>query len=80
MRLVQRADVAEWYAVKKCQREKGGTRALVAVMRKLALGLHVLGVEEEPFDARRLFSPTVKHSRRGARRVKKNQKKQRQKA
>jgi transposase len=80
MRLVQRADVAEWYAVKKCQREKGGTRALVAVMRKLALGLHVLGVGEEPFDARRLFSPTVKHSRRGARRVKKNQKKQQQKA
>jgi transposase len=80
MRLVQRADVAEWYAVKKGQREKGGTRALVAVMRKLAMGLHVLGMTEETFDARRLFSPTVKHSRSGARRVKKELKrKQRQK-
>jgi hypothetical protein len=49
-------------------------------MRKLALGLHVLGVGEESFDTRRLFSPTVKHSRRGAQRAKKNQnKKQRQK-
>jgi hypothetical protein len=49
-------------------------------MRKLALALHALGVGEENFDARRLFSPAVKHSRRGARRAKKNQRKQRQKA
>jgi transposase len=77
MRLARTAEVAEWYAVKKSQREKGGRRALIAVMRKLALGLHVLGVVEESFDARRLFSPTVKHSRRMAQRAKKNLKKQR---
>ncbi len=58
---------------------KGGTRALVAVMRKLALGLHALGVGEESFDARRLFSPAVKHSRRAAKRAKKEQKKRKQK-
>jgi transposase len=79
MRLVQKAEVVEWYAVKKSQRAKGGTRALVAVMRKLALGLHALGVREELFDARRLFSPTVKRSRRDARRAKKEQKKRKQK-
>lgn len=80
MRLVQTAEVAEWYAVKKGQREKGGKRALVAVMRKLALGLHALGVCEEGFDARRLFSPAVKLSRRAAKRAKKELKrKQRQK-
>ena len=79
MRLVQKAEVAEWYQVEKGQRAKGGTRALVAVMRKLALGLHALGVGEESFDASRLFSPTVKHSRRAAKRAKKEQKKQRQK-
>ena len=80
MRLVKTAAVAEWYAVKKGQRDKGGKRALIAVMRKLALGLYVLGVGEESFDARRLFSPTVKHSRRGARRAKKEQRKSKQKA
>ena len=52
--------------------QKGGTRALVAVMRKLALGLHALGVGEESFDARRLFSPTVKHSRRAAKRARRS--------
>ena len=73
-------DVVEWYEVKKGQRPKGGKRALIAVMRKLALGLYVVGVGEETFDARRLFSPTVgKRSRRGVRQAKKNQKKQRQK-
>jgi hypothetical protein len=79
MRLVQDPDVAEWYQVKKGQRPKGGKRALIAVMRKLALGLYAVGVGTEPFDARRLFSPTVKHSRHGVRQAKKNEKKQRQK-
>ena len=79
MRLVQWPEVVEWYEVKKGQRAKGGTRALVAVMRKLALGLRALGVGEESFDARRLFSPAVKHSRRAAKRAKKEEKKRRQK-
>jgi transposase len=80
MRMVQQPGVVEWYEVKKGQRPKGGKRALIAVMRKLALGLYVVGLGEESFDARRLFSPTVKRSRRGAQRAKKNQKKeQRQK-
>jgi transposase len=75
MRVIQLPEVVEWYAVKKGQRQKGGTRALVAVMRKLALGLYALGVGEETFDARRLFSPAVKRSRRAAQRVKKELKK-----
>jgi transposase len=79
MRLVQKPDVVEWYEVKKGQRPKGGKRALVAVMRKLVLGLYVVGVGTEAFDARRLFSPTVgKRSRRGVRQAKKSQKKQQQ--
>ena len=72
MRLVQTVEVAEWYAVKKSQHTKGGTRALVAVMRKLALGLHALGTGEESFDARRLFSPAVKRSHRAAKRAQKD--------
>ena len=71
MRLVQTADVVEWYQLKKGQRPKGGKRALVAVMRKLALGLHAVGTSTEPFDARRLFAPTVgKRSRQGVRQAK----------
>jgi transposase len=80
MRLVQQPDVVEWYEVKKGQRPKGGKRALIAVMRKLALGLYVVGVGTEAFDAKQLFSPVVgKRSRRGVKQAKKNQKKQRQK-
>jgi len=74
MRLVQKPDVVEWYEVKKGQRPKGGKRALIAVMRKLALGLYAVGVGTEPFDARRLFSPTVgKRSHRDVRQAKKKQ-------
>ena len=62
----------EWYEVEKGQRPKGGKRALIAVMRKLALGLYVVGVGTEAFDARRLFSPTVKRSRRDAKQAKKS--------
>jgi transposase len=78
MRLVKNPYVVEWYEIKKGQRPKGGKRALVAVMRKLVLGLYTLGVDEETFDARRLFSPTVRRSHPSARRAKKNQKRQRQ--
>jgi hypothetical protein len=79
MRLVKKPDVAEWYEVKKGRRPKGGKRALIAVMRKLALGLHAIGVGEEPFDARRLFSATVgRRSRRGITQAKNKQWKQQQ--
>ena len=79
MRLIMKPGVVEWYGVKKGQRPKGGKRALIAVMRKLALGLYAIGVGEEPFDTRRLFSPTVgKRSRRGIVQAKKRQGKERQ--
>lgn len=64
MRLVRDPRVVEWYEAKKGNRPKGGKRALVAVMRKLALGLHSLGVGNESFDARKLFSAP---RRKGAR-------------
>jgi transposase len=77
MRLVQETEVEEWYAVKKSKHTKGAARqALVAVMRKLALGLYALGVGEDPFDARRLFSPAVKRSHHAAQRAKKQLKKE----
>jgi transposase len=68
MRMAQDAQVMAWYRCKRGDRPQGGKRALTAVMRKLALGLYALGTNEEPFDARRLFSAA--EGRRGARRNK----------
>ncbi|MFZ0780211.1 MAG: transposase [Candidatus Sulfotelmatobacter sp.] len=80
MRWVQRPGVVEWYEAKKARHPKGGTLALVAVMRKLALGLHAMVVGSDPFDAKRLFSPEIgKRARRGKKKAKKEQKKERQK-
>jgi transposase len=64
MRLVQDSHVVAWYQAKRGDRPKAGKRALTAVMRKLALGLHALGMSAEPFDARKLFSATVGKGRR----------------
>lgn len=75
MRLTQKPEVHEWYEFKKGQRPKGGKRALVAVMRKLALGLYAVGVGTEPFDARRLFSREVKNGRRQVRAAKRQKQK-----
>jgi len=68
MRLVQKAEVAEWYHVKKSQQANSGTRALVAVMRKLALALYHVGVRNEGFQPRRLFGRIGRQSRGSAER------------
>jgi transposase len=70
MRWANHPDVTAWYQAKKGLRPKDGKRVLIAVMRKLAMGLHALGVSNEPFDAKRLFSPDVG---RGVRRGRKSQ-------
>jgi transposase len=54
MRMVQDAEVQDWYEAKKA-RDKGRAKgALVGVMRKLALALHA-AARGEAFDPRRLF-------------------------
>jgi transposase len=58
LRLVQTCGVRRWYEAKKAQNPQAAKRALVAVMRKLALALYQVGVQGEAFDARRLFAPT----------------------
>lgn len=55
MRLTQKPWVHEWYEAKKGRRDKAGKWALVAVMRKMAVGLHPVGIGEESFDVQRLF-------------------------
>lgn len=61
MRMVQEAEVKDWYQAKKV-RDKGRAKgALVGVMRKLALALHAVA-RGETFDPGRLFpgEPRVK--------------------
>ena len=56
LRLVQQAGVQRWYQAKKARDGQGARRALVAVMRKLALALYQVGARGAKFEARRLFA------------------------
>jgi transposase len=62
LRLVQKAGVRGWYEAKKARDPKGAKGTLVALMRKLALALHRVGVEEQAFDVRRLFAKVVRRT------------------
>lgn len=59
-RLVQQAGVSAWYQAKKARDADQADRALVAVMRKLALALFQVGVNGSAFEARRLFGRIAK--------------------
>jgi transposase len=68
LRLSQREPVLSWFRAKRREERGAGTRAAVAVMRKLALALHQVGVHGGPFDVRRLFAPQAKPNKPGRRR------------
>jgi transposase len=55
LRLVQKCGVRPWYEAKKARDKVDARRVLVAVMRKLALALYHVGVDNEEFEPRRLF-------------------------
>jgi transposase len=55
LRLVQQPGVRGWYEVKKKKDNGKGGRAVVAVMRKLALAIWHVVVRGTPFDPSRLF-------------------------
>lgn len=55
LRLARRAGVREWYEAKKQRDGQKAKRALVAVMRKLALALYQVGAKGATFEAGRLF-------------------------
>ena len=54
LRAVQRPAIRRWYEAQR-QHEPSARRALVGVMRRLALALHRVGVEGVAFDSWRLF-------------------------
>ena len=69
MRMVQNPDVKPWYEAKKARDSDKATLALIAVARKLALALHVVGVSGEPFEPSLLFpGRSLPHGSRSARR------------
>jgi transposase len=55
LRWSQREPVRSWYVPKKKAERCGGRSAVVAIMRKLALGLQPLAVQGGVFDVSRLF-------------------------
>lgn len=59
LRLVQKAGVRSWYEAKKARDPDAAKRVLVALMRKLALALYQVGVQQQAFDPRRLFAKVV---------------------
>lgn len=56
LRLVQRAGVRAWYEAKKALDPDAAKSVLVALMRKLALALHRVAVDQQQFDPCRLFA------------------------
>jgi transposase len=59
MRTAQSAFVKPWFEAKKAKDKQRAKGALVAVMRKLALGLHAVGAQGMPFEPWRLFSQKI---------------------
>jgi transposase len=55
MRTIQQAPVRSWYEAKRRKDKDHGNGALVAVMRKLALALHVVATRGEAFSLERLL-------------------------
>jgi hypothetical protein len=55
LRMVAQGPVQQWYRQKKAKDGERAKLALIAVMRKLVLALYQVGVNEESFDAWRLF-------------------------
>jgi transposase len=55
VRLIRHEGVRAWYQAKKQRGEKATKKALIGVMRKLALALYRVAVAGVSFEARRLF-------------------------
>jgi transposase len=55
LRLIQKSGIRPWYEAKKARNEDDARIAVVAVMRKLAVALYHVGVDNQEFKPRRLF-------------------------
>ena len=59
LRLIRQSGVSRWYQAKKARDGNGAKRAVVAVMRKLALALYRVGAKGDAFEAARLFRGVI---------------------
>ena len=55
LRLIAQSPIGRWYQRKKAKDGEGAKRALIGVMRKLALALYAVGEQGATFEAGRLF-------------------------
>jgi transposase len=55
MRILQQPAVRGWYEAKKARDSNEGLKAVIGVMRKLALAMYAVGAGGETFDPQRLF-------------------------
>jgi transposase len=62
LRLIQRSGVRPWYEAKKARNEDHARIAVVAVMRKLAMALYHVGINNQDFKPRQLFGRIGKQS------------------
>jgi transposase len=60
LRLIQKSGVRPWYEAKKARNEDDARIAVVAVMRKLAVALYHVGIDNQEFKPRRLFGRICK--------------------
>jgi transposase len=66
LRLVQKAGVRSWYEAKKARDPNAAQSVLVALMRKLALALYRVAVDNQEFDPQRLFARVLsRHPKTG---------------
>jgi transposase len=68
LRWIRRGPTRRWYLRKRARDGDEAKRAVIGVMRKLAKGLHRVGMTGEPFRAERLFAGRSSQGRKAARR------------
>jgi transposase len=56
LRLIRRQGVADWYRARRAQGKVAARKALIGVMRKLALALYRVGVDGVAFEASKVFA------------------------
>jgi len=69
LRLIQKSEVRPWYEAKKARDDADARLVVVAVMRKLSLALHHVGVKGEEFQPWRLFAGIRRRDEPGKPRV-----------
>ena len=63
-RILQTPAVRGWYEAKKARDGDQGLKAVIGVMRKLALALYAVGAQGKTFEADRLFPGRLRRKKK----------------